>query len=813
MAKAGTIFVELQLDDKIYKQKLSEQLAGGQATAKGIEASWRALGAKSDAVYEAQRRTAENAYTLIKNSALSSSRDIMRAEEAKGARLKQIYEQQYGAQVSMLTALKSHWLAVTAIAAGTFGAMSQFINAAAEAEQQEVKLGAALRSRGVASKEVLEILIAQAKAMQQNTIFDDETIMRAQRFAISIGVLPSNLEKVLNIAAKMASLYDLDLNTATEKVALSMQGFGRGIRTIDPALAELMKTAKTADERLELLEKRFGGEAQQAMDTYTNRVKQFKNAWSEFAETLGNKVLPLLTGLANVGAALLNPPKGAMGQFQVDEAGNLIQMYSPELALAGNPAAKAALEKANKDFKTSGVGGTKKDKAPKAAKEEKMFFYTDEMVKEASKSYADYIESQKQAYSSYITWEAMTLAKSSQRATAIEQAAWEQRGYFQRLSGQKTEETNVEILEQMIRDYEDTFVGGWQKGLIAIEDSALTWGGAMEGMVKSFSQNSSRVLSDVFFDGFKGQLSSFSDYWKSFNDALLRTFTDTLARMAVEEAMSGLFGKSGGKGGWLTAAVTWAASFFHEGGMVKPIYAHSGLNLGYNLRADEVPIIAQVGERVLSRKENQIFEYMMNAMDGFITSIDYMTASVENMADKVETAGSSIAFSASGARMGFLMGTMFTGGNIAGGLLGAAIGGAAQSVIDSMVQQYTGGIFNLGLSEGSVFGMEGAAAAGAEAGAEAAAFFGGDEPGMHSGGWVRPDYGRRNPRLKPNEVIRKLEIGEYVTDRETAKAVQGPATYEIHVHNEIDGREVSRTVTNWIPKDGRLSNAIRKAVQ
>jgi len=40
---------------------------------------------------------------------------------------------------------------------------------------------------------------------------------------------------------------------------------------------------------------------------------------------------------------------------------------------------------------------------------------------------------------------------------------------------------------------------------------------------------------------------------------------------------------------------------FHEGGMV---YAHAG----WPLKADEVPIIAQTGERVLSRDQNRAYE-------------------------------------------------------------------------------------------------------------------------------------------------------------------------------------------------------------
>jgi lambda family phage tail tape measure protein len=108
--KLGTVFVELSLDDKVYKQKLGETLTSATATAKGIETSWRVLGQKSDAIYEQQKRTAENAYTLIKNSATSTARDIVRAEEAKVAKIKAINEQQYGHHETLLEKLKSNYV-------------------------------------------------------------------------------------------------------------------------------------------------------------------------------------------------------------------------------------------------------------------------------------------------------------------------------------------------------------------------------------------------------------------------------------------------------------------------------------------------------------------------------------------------------------------------------------------------------------------------------------------------------------------------------------------------------------------------------
>lgn len=90
---AGKIFVQLKLDDKEYKQRLSDDLTSTEATTKGIEAAWKALGAKTEQSFNLQAKAAQNAYTLIKNSAQSTANDIVRAEEAKVAKINYINQQ------------------------------------------------------------------------------------------------------------------------------------------------------------------------------------------------------------------------------------------------------------------------------------------------------------------------------------------------------------------------------------------------------------------------------------------------------------------------------------------------------------------------------------------------------------------------------------------------------------------------------------------------------------------------------------------------------------------------------------------------
>jgi len=117
----------------------------------------------------------------------------------------------------------------------------------------------------------------------------------------------------------------------------------------------------------------------------------------------------------------------------------------------------------------------------------------------------------------------------------------------------------------------------------------LRWGQASYEVVKSLASSARNTLGNVFFDGIKGDMKSFSDYWQSFTDAILRTFTNVVAQMVVEWttaqfAMSRLsinLGLSSGlAAGVLGGAGSAAASSSAALGAVGGAYAAWGLGSG-----------------------------------------------------------------------------------------------------------------------------------------------------------------------------------------------------------------------------------------
>lgn len=555
--KIGTIFVELDLDPSRYMKGQQQLYRDATQTSLNIEKNFKNLGVKSSAEMDLMRAKITNSFNMIANSSKATAQDILRAEEAKNAKLRQLNEQQFGHQTTLLERMKKDWILAAAAVGGAASVLNSFIDSAAKAEVEEQKLSAALRSRGIASKEALEVMLEQSKAMQENSIFSDEQINTAKRFAISIGVLPSQLNDVMKAASQIAILYDKDLREATEAVSLAIEGNTRGFKRIDPVLASYLKTASSAEEIMRLLNERFGSDAVSQMDTYTGRVKKFQNQWDEFKEATGNFLLPMLKGILWYMTEIVKAPAKYMpGEFQpfgedapqkvakdadaiLKEADkvakklpklsdskienkilkSLTQEYkntyeqaiesaehaSKMMVLAGENELNFALETINKkqaalntwyDDQASAINNHVRNEAEKQAKLQALDADYDKQWQKYADQKAEkttqVIEFQKKAYSSYVTWEQKqnTNLLESARYIAGEREkisadTWDKMAEYQRLTGEKTSETNREILQQMIDDYENTFAGGWKAGLDDILNATKTWGDRMKSVMST----------------------------------------------------------------------------------------------------------------------------------------------------------------------------------------------------------------------------------------------------------------------------------------------------------------------------------------
>ena len=118
---------------------------------------------------------------------------------------------------------------------------------------------------------------------------------------------------------------------------------------------------------------------------------------------------------------------------------------------------------------------------------------------------------------------------------------------------------------------------------------------AMEEFAKQSARNMQNAFSDFFFKAFTGELRSIKDVFADFGRAVLQMIANILAKLLLIKMFTAMAGAGG------TIFGVPVASLFHQGGTIQRrnrafIRAHSGL------APDEVPIIAQTGEGVLSRR-------------------------------------------------------------------------------------------------------------------------------------------------------------------------------------------------------------------
>jgi hypothetical protein len=112
---------------------------------------------------------------------------------------------------------------------------------------------------------------------------------------------------------------------------------------------------------------------------------------------------------------------------------------------------------------------------------------------------------------------------------------------------------------------------------------------AIESIGEGTARSLGSVFKHFFSDAFKGQIDDIRDYFAELGNMMLEVLAEVLAKMILVKTIGAIF--------------PGMIPFFHQGGMVyhsggpiQPIYAHVGLS------PDEVPIIAQTGEGVLSRR-------------------------------------------------------------------------------------------------------------------------------------------------------------------------------------------------------------------
>ena len=170
-------------------------------------------------------------------------------------------------------------------ARGLLNGFKQAIALAGEQEQAEKQLATALGHTSQA-------LLRQASALQQVSVFGDETIIRGQAL---LAAFTDNEEqiKLLTIAAlDLAAGKGMDLISTFDLISKSAfsstNALSRYAITVEGAAGSTARLNQLAGE----VSTKFGGQAAAAADTMTGAIQQADNAMGDAAETMGESFAP-----------------------------------------------------------------------------------------------------------------------------------------------------------------------------------------------------------------------------------------------------------------------------------------------------------------------------------------------------------------------------------------------------------------------------------------------------------------------------------------------------------------------------------------
>ena len=203
-------------------------------------------------------------------------------------------------------------------------------------EQAVARLTQALKNQNNLSKKNVKALIDQAKALQKVTQFGDEQIISGQAMLASFAL---NTEQIQALTPAMLDLAIMtqkttgaqsDLESIAKLVGVALGGqAGRlvqmGIRLSEAEKKEL--NLADATEKVNVLLKIFqqnaGGLAEAVGGTATASIDQFKNAFGDLKEVLGELVMPALasftTGLTKVINKLADYFKASNAKIDYDK--------------------------------------------------------------------------------------------------------------------------------------------------------------------------------------------------------------------------------------------------------------------------------------------------------------------------------------------------------------------------------------------------------------------------------------------------------------------------------------------------------------
>lgn len=197
-------------------------------------------------------------------------------------------------------AIKAFGVAAAAVGAFAVKVGYDAVKAAMEDQKSQALLATALRNTVGATDEAIAATEAYiSKTQLAFGVVDDQLRPALGKLAAATGDL-GDAQGLLNVALDISAAKNIDLETAAGLLGKAYNGNLTSLKKLFPQISATTIKSKDFAAALAEVNKEVGGAAAARANTFAGQIERIKIAFGEASETLGYKLLPLVTQFADL---------------------------------------------------------------------------------------------------------------------------------------------------------------------------------------------------------------------------------------------------------------------------------------------------------------------------------------------------------------------------------------------------------------------------------------------------------------------------------------------------------------------------------
>lgn len=207
---------------------------------------------------------------------------IEKSAESSGNKISGSFNKIGAAAIAAAGAITSYFIAQ---------GIKESIKEAIAGEEAVNKMNSALAQAGRFSIEASQDLQNYASEMQKVTKLADDQTMQYLALASAYTKNNQQSKQLVSAAVDMSEAMGISVDAAVRNLGGSLSGVTGQLSRMLPQVRGMTEEQLKAGGAIDLVAKRFGGAASNAVEAFSGKLIQAKNAWSDYNEAFGNIIV------------------------------------------------------------------------------------------------------------------------------------------------------------------------------------------------------------------------------------------------------------------------------------------------------------------------------------------------------------------------------------------------------------------------------------------------------------------------------------------------------------------------------------------